>query len=147
MLSHLLSVTCSVDTFLMTTYRYWTRNMTHDDYVLKQNSCDHSPSSCAFSDHSSRLSGGGQYITAQFSTKHYRLYPLRSGHQGKAILCPEMRSPITLLLPLCLSLVQAVFALAPGSYVITNAKFPEQRVVGSDTTNEGVPLGTFNVSL
>lgn len=46
---------------------------------------------------------------------------------------------------LALVVANSVRAVAPGTYVITNAQFPEQRVVGTDTTNEGAPLGTFNV--
>lgn len=44
-----------------------------------------------------------------------------------------------------LAVAQGVLAVAPGTYVITNAQFPGQRVVGTDTTNEGAPLVTADV--
>lgn len=45
-----------------------------------------------------------------------------------------------------LALLQLVAALSPGTYTIQSVAFPEKRVVGTDSTNEGVPLTTFSVS-
>lgn len=42
-----------------------------------------------------------------------------------------------------LMLANLVAAINPGSYIIANVQFPNQRVAGSGTTTEGIPLLTF----
>lgn len=44
-----------------------------------------------------------------------------------------------------LMLAKLVAAVNPGSYIIANVQFPNQRVAGSGTTTEGIPLLTFRV--